>query len=102
LASSYIRPLNAAQYARLQVALREAEARKQPHWNAITNNCNHFIGELAQAVGLRVPSDFLVSYLFVPSLRQMNEYSQGAASASGSHGSSGIRKNAAGDLHGRL
>ena len=65
VASSYMRPLNAAQYARLQVALREAQARKQPYWNAITNNCNHFIGELAQAVGLRVPSDFQLSYMFV-------------------------------------
>ena len=72
VASSYMRALNAAQYARLQVALREAQARKQPYWNAITNNCNHFIGELAQAVGLRVPSDFQVSYMFVPSLRRMN------------------------------
>src|SRR5438477_3848288 len=83
VASSYIRPLNAAQYARLQVALREAQARKQPYWNAITNNCNHFIGELAQAVGLRVPSDFQVSYMFVPSLRRMNASNEGAASVGG-------------------
>ena len=91
VASSYMRPLNAAQYARLQVALREAQARKQPYWNAITNNCNHFIGELAQAVGLRVPSDFQLSYMFVPSLRRMNEHSEGAASIGGLHGSSGVQ-----------
>jgi len=83
VASSYMRPLNAAQYARLQVALREAQARKQPYWNAITNNCNHFIGELAQAVGLRVPSDFQVSYTFVPSLRRMNANNEGAATVGG-------------------
>ena len=76
---------------RLQVALREAQARKQPYWNAITNNCNHFIGELAQAVGLRVPSDFQLSYMFVPSLRRMNEHSEGAASVGGLHGSSGVQ-----------
>src|SRR3954469_14275398 len=80
VASSYIRPLNAAQYARLQVALREAQAQRQPYWNAITNNCNHFVGELAQAVGLRVPPDFQVSYLFVPALRRMNEIGQSAGS----------------------
>jgi hypothetical protein len=91
VASSYMRPLNAAQYTRLQVALREAQAQRQPYWNAITNNCNHFIGGLAQAVGLRVPPDFQVSYLFVPSLRRMNEYGQAAASAGGLHGSSGAR-----------
>ena len=85
VASSYMRALNAAQYARLQVALREAQARKQPYWNAITNNCNHFIGELAQALGLRVPSDFQVSYTFVPSLRRMNANNEGAASVGGLH-----------------
>src|SRR4029079_19132588 len=80
VASSYMRPLNATQYARLQVALKEAQAQRQPYWNAITNNCNHFVGELAQAVGLRVPPDFQVSYLFVPSLRRMNEGGQAATS----------------------
>jgi hypothetical protein len=91
VASSYMRPLNAAQYAKLQVALREAQAHRQPYWNAITNNCNHFVGELAQAVGLRVPPDFQVSYLFVPSLRRMNQYGQAVASPSGLQGSSGAR-----------
>ena len=91
VASSYMRPLTAAQYARLQVALREAQAQKKPYWNAITNNCNHFIGELAQAVGLRVPPDFQVSYLFVPSLRRMNEGDQAAGPAAGLRGSSGTR-----------
>jgi len=91
VASSYMRPLNAAQYARLQIALKEAQAHRQPYWNAITNNCNHFVGELAQAVGLRVPPDFQVSYSFVPSLRRMNEYSPAAASRSGLQESSGAR-----------
>jgi len=91
VASSYLRPLNAAQYAKLQVALRQAQARKQPYWNLVTNNCNHFVGELAQAIGLRVPPDFQVSYLFVPSLRQLNESGRAAGSAGGSHGSSGAQ-----------
>src|SRR3954447_23311681 len=91
VASSYKRALNAAQYAKLQLALREAQAHRQPYWNAITNNCNHFVGELAQAVGLRVPPDFQVSYLFVPSLRRMNESGQAAASPNGLQGSSGAR-----------
>jgi hypothetical protein len=93
VATSYMRPLSAAQYARLQVALRKAQAERQPYWNAITNNCNHFIGELAQAVGLRVPPDFQVSYLFVPSLRRMNEYDQATASTAGWHGSSNAQGN---------
>jgi len=74
IASSYFRSLNAADYARLQTALRLARANKQPYWNAVTNNCNHFVAELARAIGLRTPNDFQLSYAFVPALRQINEF----------------------------
>ena len=73
IASSYFRPLNAADYAKLQTALRRARENKQPYWNAVTNNCNHFVAELARAIGLRTPNDFQLSYAFVPALRQLNE-----------------------------
>lgn len=73
VASSYFRALNAAEYAKLQTGLRKARADKQPYWNALTNNCNHFVAELARAIGLRAPTDLQVSYAFVPSLRELNE-----------------------------
>lgn len=73
VASSYVRKLNGAQYKKLQAALRDARANKQPYWNALTNNCNHFVAQLARAVGLRAPTDLKVSYAFVPALRDMNE-----------------------------
>jgi hypothetical protein len=69
----YRRSLDAQQYQRLVAAIRTAKLNKQPYWNAVTNNCNHFIGELAQAIGLRVPGQFQVSYSFVPALRELNE-----------------------------
>jgi hypothetical protein len=69
----YRRNLNAEQYRRLVAAVNVAKANKSPIWNAVTYNCNHFIGELAQAVGLKVPGTFQVSYAFVPALKQMNE-----------------------------
>jgi hypothetical protein len=71
--SSYFRVINAADYARLQAALRKARAEKQPYWNALTNNCNHFIAKLARAIGLRTPTDLLISYAFIPALRDLNE-----------------------------
>jgi hypothetical protein len=83
VASSYLRPLNAAQYAKLQVALKASKAEGQPYWNAITNNCNHYVGKLARAVGLRVPPDFQVSYTFVPALRKLNEEVRSSASSGG-------------------
>lgn len=75
ISARYRRNLDAAQYQKLVAAVRAAKANKQPYWNAVTNNCNHFVGELAQSVGLRVPGQFQVSYSFVPALRALNEKS---------------------------
>jgi hypothetical protein len=72
VASRFRVPLTAAQYGRLVAAIAKAKANKSPTWNAITNNCNHFIGQLAEAIGLRVPGSFQVSYSFVPAMKQLN------------------------------
>jgi hypothetical protein len=71
--SSYRRKLTPTQYKKLVAAIQRFKADKQPYWNAVTNNCNHYVGELARAVGLRTPTNFQVSYAFVPALRDLNE-----------------------------
>jgi hypothetical protein len=68
----YRRALNADQYHRLLAAVKTAKSSDR-YWNAVTHNCNHFIGQLAQAVGLKVPGQFQVSYSFVPALKELNE-----------------------------
>jgi len=68
----YRKALNGDQYRRLLAAVKTAKSSDR-YWNAVTHNCNHFIGQLAQAVGLRVPGQFQVSYSFVPALRELNE-----------------------------
>jgi hypothetical protein len=73
VASSYRRKLTAAQYRKLLAAIRKSETEKDRYWNAVTNNCNHYVGELARAVGLKTPGNFQVSYAFIPALRDMNE-----------------------------
>lgn len=73
VATKYRRALTAQQYQKLVHAVWQARANKKPYWNAITNNCNHFVGQLALAIGLEVPSEFQVSYMFVPALRDLNE-----------------------------
>lgn len=73
IASSYRRNLTSVQYAKLVAAVRRARANQKPYWNALTNNCNHFVSELALSIGLRVPSNLNVSYTFVPALRDLNE-----------------------------
>jgi hypothetical protein len=82
IASRYRRSLGADQYRRLLAAVQAAKANKSPYWNAISNNCNHFIGQLAQAVGLRVPGQFQVSYSFVPALKELNEDDKKGAASS--------------------
>jgi hypothetical protein len=57
------------QYKSLLAALARANTR---HWHAVTNNCNHFVGELAKAVGMRVPSEFTLSTGFIPELQKIN------------------------------
>jgi hypothetical protein len=82
IASRYRRQLGADQYRKLLAAVQAAKANKAPYWNAVTNNCNHFIGQLAQAIGLRVPGQFQVSYSFVPALKELNgDVKNGAASS---------------------
>lgn len=73
VSSSYRRKLNAAEYGRLQAAIKGFRANKQPYWNAVTYNCNNFVADVAQAIGLKTPSTLLASYIFIPTLKKMNE-----------------------------
>jgi hypothetical protein len=86
--SRYRKVLNAEQYKKLLAAVQSAKANASPYWNAVTNNCNHFIGELASAIGLQVPGSFQVSYSFVPALKALNEGSglNGPGATSPKHG----------------
>ena len=73
--------LNEAQYNNLTAAVQRASANKLPYWNAVTNNCNHYVGELAKAVGLRVPMQFHLSYGFISDLQEVNESNAPSADA---------------------
>ncbi len=72
VSSSYRRKLTAVQYKKLVATIQRLQS-EQRYWNAVTNNCNHYVGELARAVGLRTPGNFQVSYAFIPALRDLNE-----------------------------
>jgi hypothetical protein len=76
VAARYRRKLSAQQYRELLGAIRLAKANHH-YWNAVTNNCNHFIGDVARSIGMRTPGAFQVSYSFVPALRALNESPRG-------------------------
>jgi hypothetical protein len=63
--------LNDSQYNSLLAALERHKANPR-HWNAFAYNCNHFVGELAGAVGLRVPEGLNLSTGFIPALQEIN------------------------------
>lgn len=71
--SSFRKPLTGAQYRRLVTAVRHARTNREPYWNVLTNNCNHFVAALARSIGMRVPANLQVSYTFIPALRALNE-----------------------------
>jgi hypothetical protein len=66
--------LNDAQYNNLLAAVKRANANSA-YWNAVTNNCNHYVGQLAEAIGMRVPMQFHMSMGFIPDLQEMKEAS---------------------------
>src|SRR6476660_75521 len=72
IAHKYRVKLNDGQYNNLLAAVKRANANTS-YWNAVTNNCNHYVGQLAEAVGLRVPMAFHLSMGFIPDLQEMNE-----------------------------
>jgi hypothetical protein len=84
VSSSYRRKLSAADYQKLLAAVKRANANKNPTWNALTNNCNHYVAALARAIGMNAPDDLKLSYAFVPSLRTLNEPAQSATAATSS------------------
>jgi hypothetical protein len=72
VAHKYRVKLDDSQYSKLLAAVKRADENKS-YWNAVTNNCNHYVGQLAEAVGLRVPGAFHLSIGFIPDLQEMNE-----------------------------
>ena len=77
----YRRNLTAEQYKNLTATVERLRADEKRYWNAVANNCNHFIGKLAESVGLKVPMQFHLSYGFVEDMRVMNETGAPAAQA---------------------
>ena len=73
IAHRYRRNLTAEQYKNLTATVERLRAGEKRYWNAVANNCNHFIGKLAEAVGLKVPMQFHLSYGFVEDLKTINE-----------------------------
>jgi len=64
--------INKAQYDRVMVFVRHLQASKHV-WSAELYNCNAFVSDIAQFMGLRVPKSTLIyPKVFINNLRQIN------------------------------
>jgi hypothetical protein len=63
-----------AQYDRIMVFIRQLQS-KHKVWSAELYNCNAFVGDVAQFMGLRVPKSSLIyPRVFVNNMRQINTH----------------------------
>jgi hypothetical protein len=81
LTSVWRRPISATDYKRLTAAIAAARATPKV-WSAIAYNCNSFVGEMAEAVGLKSPPALLFSNAYVPALMRLNQASDSTQTAS--------------------
>jgi hypothetical protein len=66
--------MNKAQYDRVMVFIRQLQA-KHKVWSAELYNCNAFVADVAQYMGLRVPKSTLIyPRVFVNNMRQINTH----------------------------
>lgn len=67
----YRRHLTAAGFHQLNTKTRQLRATL-PFWHLIFSNCNDFVGEIANSIGLRRPPNLLVPTVYVSMLRAVN------------------------------
>jgi hypothetical protein len=66
--------MNKAQYDRVMVFVRQLQASKHV-WSAELYNCNAFVSDIAQYMGLRVPKSTLIyPKVFINNLSQINTH----------------------------
>ena len=80
LSTVFRRTLTAAEYKRVTAAIRDAHANTRV-WNALAYNCNSFVANVAQAIGMKTPPTILFASAFIPALRDLNATPTEAAAA---------------------
>jgi hypothetical protein len=73
IASRYRRPLTATEYGKLQSVITRIRAAHHS-WSVLAYNCNDFVADVAQGMGMRSPMTLLLPYDFIPRLQLINEH----------------------------
>jgi hypothetical protein len=65
-------PLTEAEFGKVSATIKKLQATKTT-WHAVGYNCTAFLGDVAQSIGLKIPSSHLVyPEVYVNSLRELN------------------------------
>jgi hypothetical protein len=81
ITAKYRIPLNDVQYKKLMGYVSDLKA-KSPLWHAVLYNCNAFVGDIANHLGLKVPSStLLMPKEYITELRTLNAGPRPAGSA---------------------
>ena len=81
ITAKYRIPLNEVQYKKLMGYVSDLKA-KSPVWHAVLYNCNAFVGDIANHLGLKVPSStLLMPKEYITELRTLNTAPRPAGSA---------------------
>jgi len=80
IASRFLRPLTAAEYARLTSVIARIRAARHA-WSILAYNCNDFVADVARGMGMQTPATLALPYDFISRLQAMNEHRVRATSA---------------------
>jgi hypothetical protein len=73
LTARYRVRLTAAEYRKVVAYIKKKQAETKT-WNAVTNNCTHFIGDIAEYMGLKAPPPIgiFATRVYVEQLAELN------------------------------
>jgi hypothetical protein len=72
IASSFRRPLTAAEYHRLSLVIVRIRAVHHS-WSVLAYNCNDFVADVARGIGMQTPITLSLPYDFIPKLQAINQ-----------------------------
>ena len=72
ISSSFRRTITAAQYRQVLETIKRVHANNRV-WSALAYNCNTFVGDVAESIGMKAPTSLLFSTAYIPALRALNE-----------------------------
>ncbi|MGE3147595.1 MAG: hypothetical protein AB7K04_00855 [Pseudorhodoplanes sp.] len=72
-------PLTESEFSKVSATVARLQATKKT-WHAMGYNCNAFAGEIAESIGLKVPSSHMIyPEVYINSLREVNRRGQEVA-----------------------